>query len=267
MMVDDGDRTEEVIAWGQAERAPAVGDRLNVAYLPKWNTFRGETRIQRVASAFETATPAMAVRPSSVTLSPAADVQLMDLRRKTWKGIAPGQDVAKVGLYCEEEPAEGVWLRPERPIPGGLAQVVCLDVPAEARQWRDLTSAALVVVLAWEGIRGAELSPETLQAVYQHLLGRSGVELFTAIEKAPVPLSEAQAAVQILREAGLMSNASGGWRLLEPPDGPIGLPKLAAYQSYRQARAFREKLDRATVEEARQLAGLPAVRTLGPVTV
>jgi single-stranded-DNA-specific exonuclease len=277
MMVDDGDRTEEVIAWGQAERAPAAGDRLNVAYLPKWNTFRGETRIQRIASAFESMTPAAAVRQASDAARREADVRLTDvqlshvrltdLRRKAWKGIAPNLDAQKVGIYSEDEHAVGVWLRPEQAVPEGLEQIVCLDVPTEARQWRNLTSAAPVVILAWEGIRGAELSPETLQAVYQHLFGRRGVELFTAIEKAPVPLAEAQAAVQILREGGLLSNASGGWRLLEAPDGPIGLTKLAAYQNYRQARAFREKLDRASVEEARQLAGLPAAQPAEPVTV
>ncbi len=258
LMVDDGDRIEEVIAWGQADRAPQVEDRLHVAYVPKWNTFRGETRIQRVASHFSAA-PATApidLASEAVRLRPRAEV--LDQRRKRWRPVLEAS-ADTVGFYAEAEPAEGVWLRAGQPIPGGLSQIVCLDVPADAETWRSLAAGAPTVVLAWEGLAGASLEPETLQAVYRHLADKTGLELFLAIEKAPVPLAEAQAAIGIFREAGLVASAGGAWKLLAPPDGPIGLPRLEAYQAYRQARAFQERLDRAPLEEARRLAHLDPV--------
>lgn len=257
LMLDDGERIEEVIAWGQADRAPRAGDRLHLSYQARWNTYRGETKIQRVAAAFDVAPAALPVEIQIQAVRPRHDTRLVDMRRKPWRGVAGDVDPAAVGFYDDVEPALGVWLRPDRPIQPGLEQVVCLQVPADAEMWRSLVAAAPVVVMAWESLDGADLHPETLAAVYRHLEGRTGLELFTAVEKAPVPLAEAQAAVGIFREAGLLGKAGGGWKLFAPPDGPIGLEQLAAYQKYRLARAFRAKLDRASVPDARELGGLP----------
>lgn len=262
MMLDDGERIAEVVAWGQAARAPRAGDRLHLSYQPRWNTYRGETRIQHVATAFDIVPAALPVDVGTLAIVPRADTRLVDLRRKPWNGIPADTDPTRVGIYDHVEPAEGVWLRPDRPAAANLDQVVCLQVPPDAETWRALVAAAPVVVLAWEGLDDAELLPETLVAVYRHLEGRTGLDLFLAVEKAPVPLPEAQAAVQIFREAGLLAKAGHGWRLLAPPDGPIGLERLGAYQKYRQARLFRARLDRASVAEARELGGLPQLATV-----
>ncbi|MBM3271388.1 MAG: single-stranded-DNA-specific exonuclease RecJ [Candidatus Sericytochromatia bacterium] len=269
LMVDDGDRIEEVIAWGQAEQAPRVEDRLDLAYSPRFNTFRGETRIQRIASQFAASAPSAPAGLDSVPVRLRADTLLLDARRRGWQPVpgasVPGtgcilaDDPAAVGVYGDAEPAAGVWLRAGQPVPAGLAQIVCLAVPADEATWRGLVAGARTVILAWDGAPGPQLAPDTLQAVYRHLAGRTGLDLFLAVEKAPVPLAEAQAAVAIFREAGLVATAGGTWKILEPPDGAIGLSRLAAYQAYRQARAFQERLDRASLEEARRLATLEPV--------
>jgi hypothetical protein len=132
-------------------------------------------------------------------------------------------------------------------------------VPADADTWRLLAAGAPVVILAWDGVDGADLQPETLQAVYRHLHDKVGLDLFVEIEKAPVPLAEAQAAFRLFREAGLVACAGNQAKLLEPPDGAVSLSDLAAYRAYRQAREFRVRLDRAPLEEVRRLARLDPV--------
>lgn len=246
--LDDGETITELKGWNMASKGLAVGDWVQIAYRAEWNTWKDQTRLQFVAEALEQVAPGAA--PPSRQVVYAA---LEDRRKAGWLASAATE---LVGLYAHEEPAAEPWLKPGSAIPAGLDVIVCFDVPADLETWRSLILSAPKVVLAWKGLDGPELDPETLLAVYAHLEGKSGTDLFAAVEKAPVPLPEAQAAIRIFREAGVLV-AAGGWRLLAPPESPIGLAGLDAYRKHRSARAFRERLVSATPDEALELAKPP----------
>ncbi len=277
MQLDDGSDVREVICWGQGERAPAIGDRIQIRYLPRWNEFRGERRLQFVAEPdFEVLSERTAVAvtrriPGAGPGARASEIPplaggtggpaLIDARKTRWKAY---EDTPGLAVYAHSEPPAGVWLVPDDPLPQPLGTVVVADVPADLETWRSLLSGSRTLVLAWRGVDGAALDEAALIAVYDHLVGRQGIELFTAIASSPVPLAEAQAAVSIFREAGLMVRSETGWCLLSPPEGPIALSSLAAFRRHVAERSFRERLCNATPEQAVALAQLGAGSGLEP---
>ncbi|MBU6428574.1 MAG: single-stranded-DNA-specific exonuclease RecJ, partial [Cyanobacteria bacterium REEB65] len=123
MQLDDGESICEVIAWGEADRAPKAGDRVNLQYRLQWNSFRGEVKLQRIAEKDFEVLPALAPEPSR-----SHAFRIEDARRSGYAGDLTAEGVA---VYAHHEPPGGVWLAPDEPLPGGLTTLVCLDIPSD----------------------------------------------------------------------------------------------------------------------------------------
>lgn len=251
MQIDDGESIAEVIAWGQGQVPVAAGDRINLQYTPQWKVYQGQRRLQFIAE------PGFDLLPQADPLPPRAfAAELVDARKT---GFAFTDELKGLAVYAHREPEAGVWLMPGETLPSDLDTVVCLDVPADRETWRNLLAAARTIVLAWRQLDGDELDERALVGVYEHLAGRQGLELFTAIASSPVPLVDAQQAVKIFREAGLMVRSGGNWSLLAPPEGAVSLGRLEAFLRHAAERAFRDRLFKASPAEARALADEEAV--------
>ncbi|MBI6545147.1 MAG: single-stranded-DNA-specific exonuclease RecJ [Cyanobacteria bacterium NC_groundwater_1444_Ag_S-0.65um_54_12] len=272
LRLDDGEVIAVAWAWNKAQLGLQPGDWIRLTYHSRWNTYKGRTALQHVADLIERIEqPSPGSQKAERVVSSAASDQneqttrarLIDARPRNhesiWHDAADGSpewsyaidESPTVAVYAHGAPAgPGHWLRPPVTVPPGTTAIIVQDVPADSITWQQLVAAAEQVVMAWDDLDEAELAPATLESLYCYLAERRGLELFTAIAHAPAPLLEAQAAIRIFREAGLMVCQQGEWRLLAPPAGVISLPELAAYRRYRQDRSFRMRLATASVAEA-----------------
>lgn len=247
--VDDGESVREIVAWGKGELAGQLGTWVRLTYKPRYNNFRGETKIQLIADRLEPTSP-----PPPVAVRRAARSGRLDLADKRGQAV----DDAKAMIYALAPPegAEHRWLGPLDLPPTGLVHLVLRDLPADEAALGALVDAADKVTLAWDpaGAPEAPLTAEWLGGFWSAVEPFADLPLPEALAAAALAEDwRAWAAVGVLREAGLLVERPGFFQLLAP-GGPVALEGLASFAAAAAARAFRAELRAAPLATIRALA-------------
>lgn len=251
LSLDDGETVREVVAWGKADLAEALGGWVRLTYRPRFNTYMGTTRVQLIADRLE---PAAAPSPVEVPrVARRAPVDIADRR-----GRAPLAEAGAM-LYAREAPAgsDGRWLSPLDPVPMGVGHVVLLDPPMDEATWIALADRADRLTLAWDPEGGPDVPLEAgwLATFWGAIAPFGDLPLPEALAAAGLAADwRAFAAVAVFREAGLLVERRGFWQLLAPPEDPIPLEGLDAFADAWQAMAFRQHVRGLAPRELRAIA-------------
>jgi hypothetical protein len=254
LKLDDGEDVIEAAAWGQGE-AGAPPAWVDAQLRPVVRRYRGANKLEFRLERFAPAEPA-AAEPE-----PAGGPQLVDLRnapdrlgalRRALAGV--GGTPAPAGLVAvytgDRLPELGLdralgnrevryWT--ERRHGGPAAVLVMWERPNSRAAWQRLMAdGPAAVFLLWEPQQvEAEVSPAWLQAFHRELAARRE-QPWPAVEAWAGSLGPLlrEAGVAMLEELGLLERDGEAWRLAPWP-GEVALERLAAWQAYQDARAFR----------------------------
>lgn len=265
--VDDGDRIAELVAWGKAEDAKAIGTWAHLAVRPRMKAYRGVAKVELQIDRLDKAEPP--ARPAEIVVSGAegaCGVRFDDQRqcrnrlKVLRERLSTGEPLA---IYTGEAlpPLELDRVVGQHPVQywsdrqaafGAVKHLVCWERPYSLDAWRRLTAGVSgSITLLWESpVVDPDLSDGWLQALYRELSQLRHLSWPQVLGRSwESPTLMVRSGLEMLREVGLLAVDGEEWELLAAPEQPVAVASLETYRTYRDAHQFRVLLANGSRED------------------